>query len=274
MHLQTWRISLSNGDCQILGNGFEMPFNFVVATPWGLLGENEKSEFALMDLKHNQLKNLSVEKNRLIIAKKQFLKSPEMLFMADSMLYMVNLKLNKLDSLILSQSDFQDSNKQIYSSGQTFFSSSTMTYFSLAFIMLAAAGGFFYLKTRSSSKKDFAQSNSFDVTIEGKVQKQGIEYPFTDLELQLLALLDSKHGQDTGVTIEELNNHLGLKFKNESVQKKVRSETLNQLNQKLRLLLSLEQEVIVKHRAESDKRSFTYFLAADSRDLVREKFLA
>jgi len=60
--------------------------------------------------------------------------------------------------------------------------------------------------------------------------------------------------------VEEINKVLGLSGKNESVQKKNRSETINDINKKWAVLCGNKNPLILRQRSEFDKRSFEYFI--------------
>lgn len=82
-------------------------------------------------------------------------------------------------------------------------------------------------------------------------------------KFQLLNLFFDKHFAMQGITIEDLNFVLGIKQKNESVQKKNRSEVLQKLNLKLMMLLEVKDDILVKKRLSEDKRSFTYHMKTE-----------
>ncbi len=83
---------------------------------------------------------------------------------------------------------------------------------------------------------------------------------FTGTELALLSLLLSKHKIGKTATIPEINYVLGLKDKNHGMQKKVRSEIINRINDKY-VLISKEKEMLIQStRSESDKRFFEYLV--------------
>lgn len=84
--------------------------------------------------------------------------------------------------------------------------------------------------------------------------------PFTGTELALLSLLLSKHKIGKTATIPEINYVLGLKDKNHGMQKKVRSEIINKINEKY-LLISKGKEMLIQNiRSKSDKRFFEYLV--------------
>jgi hypothetical protein len=120
-------------------------------------------------------------------------------------------------------------------------------------ILLAALvivlGIFFFIQFRRPKKQ-----------IEGDVEFVEQEAPFLGTELALVSLLLSKHEIGKTATIPEINYVLGLKDKNHGMQKKVRSEIINKINEKY-LLISKGKEMLIQNiRSESDKRFFEYLV--------------
>ena len=109
---------------------------------------------------------------------------------------------------------------------------------------------FFFLQYRAGREKQ--------VVGHGQFEEQ--EVPFSGTELALLSLLLSKHKIGKTATIPEINYVLGLKDKNHGMQKKVRSEIINRINDKY-VLISKEKEILIQStRSESDKRFFEYLV--------------
>ena len=108
---------------------------------------------------------------------------------------------------------------------------------------------FFFIKYRRPKKQ-----------IEGGGEFVKQEAPFSGTELALVSLLLSKHEIGKTATIPEINYVLGLKDKNHGMQKKVRSEIINKVNEKY-LLISKGKEMPIQNiRSESDKRFFEYLV--------------
>jgi len=108
---------------------------------------------------------------------------------------------------------------------------------------------FFFIQYRRPKKQ-----------IEGGGEFVEQEAPFSGTELALVYLLLSKHEIGKTATIPEINYVLGLKDKNHGMQKKVRSEIINKVNEKY-LLISKGKEMPIQNiRSESDKRFFEYLV--------------
>lgn len=87
---------------------------------------------------------------------------------------------------------------------------------------------------------------------------QEAKHPFITAELSLLELLVAKQRQNQTVTIPEINYVLGLKDKNQGMQKKVRSDIINRINEKYSFLSQEKVSLIQNIRSETDKRFFEY----------------
>jgi hypothetical protein len=73
-------------------------------------------------------------------------------------------------------------------------------------------------------------------------------------------------------TIEEINKVIGAAQRNAEVQKRLRSDLIGTINDKLEIVSESKHNVIDKQRSEFDKRSFEYFIRPEHMQLV-EKIL-
>jgi hypothetical protein len=64
------------------------------------------------------------------------------------------------------------------------------------------------------------------------------------------------------VEINEINHVLGIKDKNVGLQKKVRSDMINAINEKYQFITQSELQLISSVRKEDDKRFYEYFISA------------
>jgi hypothetical protein len=88
-------------------------------------------------------------------------------------------------------------------------------------------------------------------------------HPFNETELTLLTLLVEKTEKGATATISEINYVLGIKDKNPGMQKKVRSDVINSINGKFKLLHKEPSQLIQSIRSEADKRYFEYLINPD-----------
>ncbi len=83
---------------------------------------------------------------------------------------------------------------------------------------------------------------------------------FTETEIILIQLLINASGAKQNVEISEINRVLGIKDKNLGLQKKVRSDVINAINDKYTFITQGEINLIASVRKEDDKRFYEYFI--------------
>lgn len=84
---------------------------------------------------------------------------------------------------------------------------------------------------------------------------------FTETEISLIQLLLKANSAKQNVEILDINHILGIKDKNIGLQKKVRSDVINAINDKYVFITQGEINLIGSIRKEDDKRFFEYFIA-------------
>jgi hypothetical protein len=84
---------------------------------------------------------------------------------------------------------------------------------------------------------------------------------FVGTEVALISLLLKSSKQSMNVEINEINHVLGIKDKNVGLQKKVRSDMINAINEKYQFITQSEISLISSVRKEDDKRFYEYFIS-------------
>lgn len=123
------------------------------------------------------------------------------------------------------------------------------------FLFLLIGGLFWWWIRKSSFSKQREGKEGFSSSMHS--------HPFNETELSLLLLLAGKTKKGLTATIAEINYVLGIKDKNPGMQKKVRSDVLNSVNEKFKLLHRGQGQLIQSVRSESDKRYFEYLVNAE-----------
>lgn len=85
---------------------------------------------------------------------------------------------------------------------------------------------------------------------------------FTETEISLIQLLIKANSAKQNVEITEINRVLGIKDKNLGLQKKVRSDVINAINDKYIFITQGENNLIASVRKEDDKRFYEYFIVS------------
>jgi hypothetical protein len=103
-------------------------------------------------------------------------------------------------------------------------------------------------------KKKIQQSNL-------KILKtKSIGQTFVGTELSLIQLLLEAASKGVPIEINQINHVLGIKDKNIGLQKKVRSDVINTINEKYSIIVNADISLITSIRKEEDKRFYEYFI--------------
>lgn len=173
-------------------------------------------------------------------------------------IYYLNGRTWKYDSIKVPLTKFEKSNFKIWKKNKTGF------FIGIAPILIIVAATA-ARKRRTKKAQDSIQSAT-SYTVVGnssptKVANTGsIKIRFTETEKQLLQLLLEKSKQNSTTYIAEINYVLGIKDKNQGLQKKVRSEVMNSINEKFNFLYPNRTPIIGNKRSLEDKRYFEYFI--------------
>lgn len=92
------------------------------------------------------------------------------------------------------------------------------------------------------------------------LKTKSMNQAFTETETSLIQLLLKAHKANQHVEINAINHVLGIKDKNIGLQKKVRSDIINAVNDKYLFITQGETILIGSARKEDDKRYFEYFI--------------
>ena len=97
-----------------------------------------------------------------------------------------------------------------------------------------------------------------------------LDVSFNQTELSLIDLLIEKSLVGATATINDINYVLGIKDKNVGMQKKVRSDVINGINERFKYATSQDVQLVLSVRSETDKRYFEYFIAKDQINEVQK----
>jgi hypothetical protein len=118
----------------------------------------------------------------------------------------------------------------------------------------------------------------FNRSVKKKIEKaqlkalktKSMNQAFTEIEMGLIHLLLDAHSSKHNVEIADINHVLGIKDKNIGLQKKVRSDIINAINDKYLFITQGETNLIGSIRKEDDKRFFEYFIVASEVKTVQK----
>jgi hypothetical protein len=255
-----YKINLSNETLSELGKFIGEKGSFVVQTPWGILTSKEK----IIDLVNNQIYKLSdnVINNLLRVVKNSTNKSFawEYTFWMDSAVYFANSK-EGFDSIIIHKSDLIPMNQPAYSP-ETLqpdeINNKQKLFIWGSIILLLITTNLFALKKYLNEKKRNKLIQSESTSVLNYPTKKYIE--INEIEKGLLKLIFTDSISNRLTSISAINNILGCNNKSIEIQKRLRSDVINSLNEKLAAFIRTEKVIINRKRTEFDGRSFEYFI--------------
>jgi hypothetical protein len=171
-------------------------------------------------------------------------------------LFYFNSEKNKYDSLWLDPKKFEVMDIPIFQKESSY----NKYFIGLAMVVLTSVIVYLILQQKKKSDETPQQiDNQWERQIDKKSTNE-----FTDIEQRLIALLKQKSLLNETATPTEINYVLGVKDKNVGLQKKVRSDVINSINEKYKQITGSGDSLILSIRNENDKRHLEYFIDPDS----------
>ena len=126
-------------------------------------------------------------------------------------------------------------------------------------VALIISGGIFvYFK----KKKTTLNKNQTENT---KEENHSADIEFNQIELELIKKLANEPGESKTLSVEEINAALGLSKKTLEIQKKIRTETINRINHKFKIIFNSSEELIERVRLEEDRRYYMYTINKENK---------
>ena len=256
-----YRLDFEKGEVIELGNYQIKIAGFFGQTPWGTITTFNK----LADFDHNEYYTLSeqVENNLFRILSKSnsnHLKW-QYSFWLDSALYFSNSNY-EYDSVIIRKSDLIKANLPVYTPLNKSTNKQNQGVSTLVFLLTCIALGtlniFFFWKYKKHKRNQL--KNNFTESINISASAINNKIVLSEIEKGLLEMIFKYSVLKKMTQINDINNILGCGNKNIDIQKRLRSDAINALNDKLSILLLTDQKVIERKRSAFDGRSFEYFI--------------
>jgi hypothetical protein len=279
-----------------LGRFRDTALEMIGFLPWGILDVHG----AVTDIPNNRTYKLgdrAISKLQSITYKSLQNSDQLISFCYDSTLYFARDPLH-YDSMTITRSDLKDLGIPVYEPIETgIFEkwSGLKEYASLLFLLASGfmLGLFINRKKDGKAKGLSVDSPEYLPKIENLVplspQDQAVadipektptdEKAVTFRSSRILDLLEEKERsllefiyyyseEERLTTIEEINKVIGVANRSMEVQKRMRSDLIGSINQKMGLITKGKKPVIDKQRSEFDKRSFEYFIRTEYMELV------
>lgn len=275
-----YSLDFESGNWKEMGKMNDTLFNFMGISPWGILSGVDY----ILDVKNNRylalrttLKNklnaiisVAVEKDDLAFS-----------FFRDSTFYAGKSR-GKLDSVQFTRADLIDFGRPIYVPHAAV-NNEKRSAEQLHYVLIAALALisilFAILYFRKGNRTSFVTNFSGMPTGNTSETVLDSEKPILFRSSKIMELLEQrersllefiyKHSLDERLTtIEEINWVIGVNNRSVEVQKRMRSDLIGSINQKLGLLAKDKKPVLAKQRSDFDKRSFEYFIQPEHMSLV------
>ena len=278
-----YSLDLQTGDWKLKGKLFRDTGFFQRAmTPWGLLVD----WFTIIDLDNNRYLSYTEKFKQVIEGKNNGATDNNdwlMSFCVDSTLYFGNLS-DPYDSIQLSVNDWVDTGISVYDkpAGEPIFKKLDFKSFLGGILLMGILMTIFYfVSKRKNSKPTIAVTTPINTSPPPQEPPTVVE-PENKISFRstrLLELLESKersllvyiydHSADERfTTIDEINRVIGVSQRSTEVQKRMRSDLIGSINDKLGLISKNKKPVIDKQRSEFDKRTFEYYIRPEHMGLV------
>jgi hypothetical protein len=274
-----WKLDIKTGDWEKLGKFNKASLTVMGETSFGAIVNFDH----IVNLKTNKVytfkKTLS---NKIFKSLGTSTKPIElaMSFCIDSTLYVGDLALNYLDSIVISRADLIETTEPFYTQikEENPLQEREMLLGLVALLGLSSLFLFFQLKKKQrllEPAQFFTQEVKQVETKEEKepqvIFKSGKLLDLLNEREKLLLDFIYKHSLDERLTtIEEINKVIGAAQRNADVQKRLRSDLIGTINDKLEIIAESKFNVIDKQRSEFDKRSFEYFIRPEHMQLVEK----
>lgn len=196
--------------------------------------------------------SVSVNTNRALAQSINRLDNSSIQYYKDGILYSYFPGTGALDTIVIDESKFVKESEAMW--GLQFELAEMWPLLLCLFLFIVSLWYFFSVPT----KKDHKQVvETFHVGI------KKLDVSFNQTELSLIDLLIEKSLVGATATINDINYVLGIKDKNVGMQKKVRSDVINGINERFKYATSQDIQLVLSVRSETDKRYFEYFIAKD-----------
>lgn len=203
--------------------------------------------------------SVSINTNRTLAQSINRLDNSSIQYYKDGILYSYFPETGALDTLVVDESKFVKEPEAMW--GLPLEIADMWPLLLSLFVFIVAIVYFF----KAASKKDLKRT-----TETFTVGAKKLDVSFNQTELSLIDLFIEKSFVGATATIAEINYVLGIKDKNVGMQKKVRSDVINGINDKFKYASSQDIQLILSVRSETDKRYFEYFIAKDQINEVQK----
>lgn len=276
MYKMLWKLDIDSGDWIKLGK-INKEMSTVGETSFGTLVNFNM----IVDLNKNKIYRLSQKLTDRIFSIVGNSTNPKEIthaFCIDSTLYMGD-RFDFIDSVLISKNDLIETNEIFYTPIEKEVPLKERHVFIGLIASLGLVTSFLFYKIKNNKIPQVSNSQNNSVTNETTVEANYNQVVFRSGKLMdllnerekiLLSFIYEHSLEERLTTIDEINRVIGASQRNPEVQKRLRSDLIGTINDKLEIIAESKSSVIDKQRSDFDKRSFEYFIRPEHMQLVEK----
>jgi LPXTG-motif cell wall-anchored protein len=161
-----------------------------------------------------------------------------------------NDALMQLDSVKITMADFTSMDRGFYVPERE-----DESKYGIAIIGILTLGGIIFFARRRKKIKPKKEDQDDETNGIGD---------FKSIELDLIEKIYNKSLEGKSYSVEDINAALGLSKKSLEIQKKIRTETINRINHRFKIICNTEDELIERIRLEEDRRYYKYIISEEN----------
>lgn len=280
-----YQLNIKTGDWTKMGKMRDTAHIILATLPWGLLVDN----FGVLDLANNRYLKLSKKKKTemtAIVSANKYRYPAIASFAIDSVFY-TGEQFNPYDSVVISRADLIDTGIPVFVPLKSPGMLDNLEAESFLLVFLGFLSSFLGLMLYKAKKVQptpaveiLSTPTSLDIPL-AVAEPDTEKHPTSFRSTRILELLEERerslleflfhHSADERLTsIDEINKVIGVQHRSVEIQKRMRSDMMGSINQKLQIITRDKKPVVDKQRSEFDKRSFEYFIHPTHMELVEK----
>jgi hypothetical protein len=275
-----WKLDIQTGEWTKIGFIKKERMLIMAETPYGTL-QNFSQIIELDKNKVYTLRKSIVNKISSVIGSSSKPKEPAYSYCIDSTLFIGDME-GFIDSVTISRTDLIDTGEEFYTPEEKELPVKEREVLIGLVLVLGLTSSVLFYKNKRTPTQQSIDANSTeripelikDIKIEKEHQVVFRSGKLLELlnerEKTLLSFIYEYSLDERLTTIEEINKVIGASQRNAEVQKRLRSDLIGTINDKLEIIAETKSLVIDKQRSEFDKRSFEYFIRPEHMQLVEK----
>ena len=158
----------------------------------------------------------------------------------------------QIDSVKISMDDFKPMNTGFYEPERN-----NEIFYQAGIIVALAAGVTIFIGRRRKKKQELSAK-------EDNITESSDPSSFKSIELDLIEKIYNRSLEGKSYSVEDINAALGVSKKSLEIQKKIRTETINRINHRFKIIFNSEDELIERIRLEEDRRFYKYMISEEN----------